>query len=734
MKEPRRAYSICDSYAIRTPLFSYRVLNDIYNSQSLDTSLWELFKSPVVQEAIYIASPSFYEQLKKHKQTNSKNHLKLTISLLKYITRLCTRCTPFGLFSGMAMGNFADETDIVLNSIDQHKRYTSLDFEFLGQLANNLTQQTGLLNMLQFYPNTSLYQSGEQLRYIETVYENNKKHYVLQRLAPDQIIKKVLDFAKKGQDYTSLVNFIVQSDFVKEAAQNYVQQLIDYQILISNLEPYSIGQDFKDYLIETLNDHSDIPEIRFLKQFEKSSQNLDATIGNDISHYKKLLEGAKALNDNLKPSHLLQVDLCQSYKKNTLSRSLKIDLSRALNLLCKLYEPYHIKNISDFKKEFQNRYETQTIPLANVLDLDYGIGYPINTNKSTYPYLDGISFSQKKPEQEPLTFSKTEILLHQQIKNNGVQSIDLATLDLNDFESIEPELMPTSFCFSQLIQENNITKIILNGFGGNSATSILSRFAHNNSQINDFVNAMASYESEYYGDAIVAEIVHLPENRTGNILFRPKIRSHQINFLSGANKDSKRDIDINDLMLSIVRGQLTLTSRKHKKNIIPFLSNAHNFINSHLPIYRFLCDYQYHLNFAKIGFHWGALSKIYSHLPRITYNNIILAREEWTLKTTDLKKRFKKNLDDDSLMPIVQKWVQKESLKQLVQLKQGDNMLLIDLFNPLSFRMLLSSISNQVHFMLLEYIEPLNTIVKNDEGLNFANEIIFSLTKKRNGS
>jgi hypothetical protein len=52
-------------------------------------------------------------------------------------------------------------------------------------------------------------------------------------------------------------------------------------------------------------------------------------------------------------------------------------------------------------------------------------------------------------------------------------------------------------------------------------------------------------------DKILAEIVHIPESRTGNILRRPILRDYEIAYLSNSGVSRDYTLDINDLMVSI---------------------------------------------------------------------------------------------------------------------------------------------------------------------------------------
>ena len=80
-----------------------------------DSDFKVLLKNTVLREAIYLASPELYTQILKWENDELKGVKKiekLKYSILKYFTRITTRCTPFGLFAACGVGEFSNETTI----------------------------------------------------------------------------------------------------------------------------------------------------------------------------------------------------------------------------------------------------------------------------------------------------------------------------------------------------------------------------------------------------------------------------------------------------------------------------------------------------------------------------------------------------------------------------------------------------------------------------------------------
>ena len=104
-----RSHDIIDYYVIRSPLFS---LNTWYTqfTGNYRENILNLFSNEIIKEAIYISSPDFYYFLYRKE---NKIREKEFISLTKYLSRLTYRCTPFGLFAGINIGEFYDGKNII---------------------------------------------------------------------------------------------------------------------------------------------------------------------------------------------------------------------------------------------------------------------------------------------------------------------------------------------------------------------------------------------------------------------------------------------------------------------------------------------------------------------------------------------------------------------------------------------------------------------------------------------
>ena len=97
---------------------------------------------------------------------------------------------------------------------------------------------------LLFYPNTSLYSIGNRIRYIEYEYINERREYITSAALLSEELQKILTFSKQGKTIQQITDILVTKDLTDEEVSEFVKELIDNQILVSELEPHVSGEIF----------------------------------------------------------------------------------------------------------------------------------------------------------------------------------------------------------------------------------------------------------------------------------------------------------------------------------------------------------------------------------------------------------------------------------------------------------------------------------------------------------
>ena len=221
-------YKIFSKYVLRTPIFPINYYFNLTKDQTItDKKLLQEFENPVIKEAIYLASPILFKEIEKwseKKIKEAKEINKIRISFLKYLSRLSSRATPFGLFSGSCLGKISDVDFIKIHK--SHNRNTRLDMNLTGLLIKKLERDIEIKNNLLFYPNTSIYTCGYQLRYVESNYNKELLTYQIVEIDNSEYLTEIFNSCKNGLTILDISNVIVDSDISLEEATNFVHDLI----------------------------------------------------------------------------------------------------------------------------------------------------------------------------------------------------------------------------------------------------------------------------------------------------------------------------------------------------------------------------------------------------------------------------------------------------------------------------------------------------------------------------
>ncbi len=694
----------------------------------------------VFAEALYLSTPALYDECQKHlikPLTDAKELKKLNISLYKYQTRASHRCTPFGLFAGLGIGNWDNENNITLNADlkETLKRKTRLDMNVLFSLAQELVKKEYIQPHLKFYPNTSIYKVGEAYRYIEYYYNNNRRFHKINRVDFTEYLQFILSESKKGLTKAEISNLLISDEISLEEATPFVDELIASQIIIHQLEPTVTGNDYFDVLFLNLQQlQASQPSNELQQVIELLAQvNLlikvnDEAVFNAITTYKHIHAQLKTLLPELSETNLFQTDLYKTPTAKTLHSDLQKQLTDTITFLNKISPPNKNSTLDEFKKRFTARYEDYEIPLLIALDTESGVGYPNNDTAGVNDLVEGVFAMGDANNESDIKWNMLQSYLLKLITDSIKDNKKVIELTEEDFKNIDYSKGNLPSTFSVMFKVINATsqKIDLNSIGGSSAINLLGRFAGGDEHLGNIVNNIAEFEQAQHPDKILAEIVHLPESRTGNILARPSFRKYEIPYLAKSTVDDALQIKVENLTLKVKGDNIILFDTQLQKEIIPRLGNAHNFSYNSLPIYHFLCDLQnQYVAKPYVGFNWGALANQFDFLPRVEYKNTVLSSAKWTLRKNQLEPlQDKKKLDADKITAFfdLQKKIQ---LPNRFLIVEADNELLIDCTNPVAVDTFIDNIKHKNEITLEEYLfEDEHALVKDSNGNSYTNECI----------
>lgn len=714
-----------EKFIFRCPIFP---LTNIYNDGL----------TKIEEEAIFLASPDFLTEYNRN--GSSRKNLKMKLTALKYKIRMRTRCTPFGLFAGCGVGDIDDKSGIILEGPNSYKSHTRLDMEFLCSLLQSMSS---IKDQLTYYPSTSLYKILDSYRYVEYHYLDTQRKHDLIELESDIYLEKVLELCEKGCHYSGIIaNLNKYEDLEENDIKEYVDTLIESQVLISNLYPRVTGEDLLQHIIQVLNEYMLAPEIMaVLKKITNQLNYIDSqNVGRNLCLYKEIENDIKSLNIAYQRQYLFQTDTNVQPVSAKLSKEIVESIKEGVEVLNNLTLKIDDPRLSDFAKEFYSRYEDEEIPLIEALDPDIGIGFSnlIPGNVDFHPLIDQIP-NNAEIEDPILEMSQVDLFFLEKYTScleKGEQIITISEDDIKQFSHDITELPITFLSTFEVVraESNNAPPlIILYSVGGSSAANLITRFSHINPEIENYVKSITQKEEELVGPLkIIAELVHLPESRTGNVLFRPSVRKFEIPYLAKESVKEEFKIPITDLLVSVKEGKsIILRSQKLKKEIIPRLTTAHNFAKDTLPIYNFLgCFQAYNLK-ANLSFTWGHFFSKKRFLPRVMYKNIIFFLAQWNFEKKDTF--HIPDINNKTFLDEVAAFKKKNNLPNLVSLVRNDIKLQIDFTLEMSVILLFTEVKNK-DFTLEEVIKYNESPLIKNESNSYRNEIMLGFYKKEKKS
>jgi hypothetical protein len=640
---------------------------------------------------------------------------------------------------------------------------------YLCALAQDMGKNESIQREVKYYPNSSLYVLGDKLRYVEYFYKNAKRVHQISSVDFSEYLEQILTLAQTGTTIKALALLVIQmlqeENIPLVEAENFITELINNQILVSELEPEITGKDFLIQLLKVIPSErsergisNNTNTLRYSERSEESLSILSALlkqmdtqpIGKSIEFYQQAEEIVKTTGTTYEKNYLFQLDMFKPVENATLSTKIADEILEAIAFMNRITFSPKETLLKKFADNFYERYEEREMPLLQVLDVESGIGYPVNKGDIS-PLLEGYFFPNRETGQSEITWNKVQSILHKKLIDNYKENGHIVEFTEKDFDFLKEnwnDLPQTISCMCEIFQQQTsfhttpsgaersrsaaLPYIYIHSAGGSSAANMLGRFCHVDNKLEEYVKEITQFEASQNSNVIYAEIVHLPESRLGNILLRPVLRDYEIPYLAKSSVPLDYQIPLSDLFISVRQGKIVLRSQRLNKEVVPRLSTAHNYSMNAMPVYHFLCDLQTQGLRGGVGFSWGVLSQEFDFLPRAVYKNTILTLATWKVKTDDFKKLIEKQ-NDTEIKEKVQAWRKERNIPQLVLLTEGDNELLIDFENVLSVKMLFSAIKKRPEFALTEFLFNMqNSVIKDEQGNPFTNEFIISLHKKNN--
>lgn len=734
----KNMYKCLDSYMVRTPLLPCNLYFDICDSKERVRN--KFLEDTKIQEAILVSSNSLYESAlrlnikdKKFKQVQS--------ALMKYMIRMSTRTTPYGLFAGVSIGNFNDYTSI--NSIDLKNEFKNIriDMEWEFKLLKEIENDDNIFNNLKVYPSETVFKNGNRLEnvYISNYGTINKSDLKFNAsILFTNKVKDVLNFSKNGIKVSDLVDLLnPNGNYDNEIIFKFIRELVRNEYLITELRPPLVNTNSTEYILNKLETISEAKTIyRQLNKVNSMIKKYNETeMGNGVEVYKDIVLKMKEIS---KCENYLQVDLKKSDNICSLNKYIKKDIEKLVETLVKISvfsdQSVHLKSLAN---DFNEKYGAdREVHILEVLDRDRGIGAPAGYS------MPPSNKSLDMERDTPADMRYDEILAEKVNKfiNNNESEIILEDMDLDyilgdSTNLLQKSNLPNSLDINVFIKSKD-TKSIDNGnyelfigpnYGSQCAGKMFGRFAYmfdNNlsnifSQIDE---AIKNIEDE----TVLVEVVELPMGgRSANICKIHNNREYELSIATNNSAKSKK-INIQDVYVGVDdENKFYFKSKKLNKRLI-FTSN--NMLNNSLGsnVYRFMLDVCENSKCDNIfeRVHDIGLKNLIK-IPRVKYKNIVISSAKW---------KFNKNIikitkDEHQNLLNLKKFINDNKIPKYVYVGNNDNRIILNMENDVHLIDLLDMIKKLDDYTVISELEFSEDEIwlKDDNGDRYISEFVFPL-------
>ena len=738
-------------FAFRTPLLPFdelqswsdglsasSVLTDLtsldkalaQDREHLRVRLHKILSRPEVREALFIASPHLDEAFDVWlREPGTERGQGIERALVRYFIRMTGRSTPFGLCAGCSTGTLGDKTDLLVEERVKYQRHTRLGMDYLFALTEMLGRDRALRKLFTYRPNSSLHRAAGRLRYVASRTKDKERSYHLVTAEDTDYLAATVTRAENGATFEGLATALADGEVSLAEAEEYIHELIESQILIADIALPVTGCEPIHPLIEQLSKHPET--IRIAERLNQTRAELAAMdaggLGVFPARYRAVAHSLEDLPVSVELPRLFQVDMIKPAPKATLGNAVVTELLRGVELLHRLSRPIDHEELKRFRDAFFNRYESREVSLLEALDEEVGVGF--GTGRETTPLLEGLHFSS--PRDETAAWGARERFLVRKLSEALQKTADEIVLtqdDLDKLASTRPRPLPDAFGVmatiaspSQAALAKGDFRVVVDFATGGSAAPLLGRFCHADQELRQYVERHLRAEEALQSNVVFAEIVHLPDGHFGNFICRPVLHGYEIPYLGCSGAPLSQQIAAADLTVSVRGDHITLRSRRLGCEIIPRMSNAHDYNLSGLGVYKFLCALQYQGVAQDLNWNWSLLRDA-PFLPRVVIGRLVLSRAQWRLSKQELKQLA--DPQGSALFQAIQAWRAERRLPRWISIADGDNRLPVDLDNILSIEVFVHLVRNREEAILIElYPAPNELCARGPEG-RFVHELI----------
>lgn len=669
-------YKCFDIFAIRSPILPKSYFNRLTSKGT--ECIFDIYKlsehKDIIDEAIRVSSKSLFEGLHGN-ITDEKKKKNIKHSLIKYLTRMSTRPTPYGLFAGVGLGRFEKTTNIL--QTDDYIKSVEVDHYWIKHIIHQLEKDDQLLLQLRVKWNEICYESGSRI--INPYFSNHgdlsdEKDNTEEINVRNTIVLKIIRNNTKKFVFTKNIVAILAEAYPEVEIQRIISiiaELVENEILLTELRLPAYCEDRLKYVINKLS-NANYDGLLFKQLVDINNlilQYRNVPLGKGVLLLGRLYDAMGAI---FKTSNYIEVNLGKKYLSNTLSNKIQKQLEIFVDELSYLtVSAEDLSELNDFKHAFAEEYgKNIEVPLAKVIDVNGFNGFRFLRQTSQHnisPREHKIKDIVDQKILRAIYEHKDEINLHkedfQEIQNDSLKYEYPKTLDMNFF-----------IHFKDI--EKDLYYIEVAPIGGAPKAGMT---------IQRFNNVLDSQYLRKY-----SEIYNYEKRLTDNLYINVEQRecisrgrgenvinntcNYEYCLCVACSTNYAQEVLLSDLYIGLASNNKLYIKSKSMNEIVKIVSD--NMLNPKLnsKLLYLLKKISYEYEDSIISRLFSLYENKYNYIPRIIMSGIVLQPKTWifdeTILPTGSLNEFK-----EKLLSIRKVY----NIENNVYLSEADNRLLIDL-------------------------------------------------------
>jgi thiopeptide-type bacteriocin biosynthesis protein len=660
--------------ALRAPLLPVEAYGRVMGATADERLRW--LEDDLVATALFAGSDDLAAGTERGvHRLSPKDRRRLDASLLRYLTRMSTRPTPYGMFAGVALVAWGERTTAELDG--PPRTHTRPDMSWLGALLAVTAADAAVVPRLRVTRHRSAVVRDGRVALADM------PRGPTVRATP--AVLRALELADRPVPYARLAAALSERPGATgEKVAALLDELLRCSLLVPQLRPSILTTDPAGEALAALTEiDPDGERTRGLAAVLDAAATFDRTAAAGAPRAPALV-AVRAAAGRLNPDGTpLQVDLTWSVRGDVSARVADAAGRAVETLLTVAPTDAGPTRLQAYRHAFESRYGRDgLVPLLDLADAATGLGLPQHLGHGGHtPASDGRAERRSRALYHLATTALRDRSSVVVLSPDDVD--DLRAADLGEHElplSVDVSLFVLARSAAD-VDAGQFQVMIGPNLGGQAAGRNLGRFAGALGERGlAALREVDERERELAPDRLWAEVVYEPSRlRSANVTVRPDCRRHRIvPWRDGS--DDERSIALDELAVGLDGDRLRVVWQADGREVVPCSTHMLNPAGAP-PAVALLAELARDGQAPLATFDWGPAASLPT-LPRVVYRDVVLRPAQWNLDAGALRLK-PGDTDRGHVAAAVQAWREWWDVPRQVYLTMGDNRLLLDLEDPL---------------------------------------------------